>query len=75
MVQGWIRSEVAPIPAADHLPIICNYLHSTGEIKRMMVDTHMHTHTFLKMLQRYENTPFTILFSSGFGINTSFVLL
>lgn len=45
-VQGWTRPEVAPIPAADHWPIMCNYLHlRTGEIKGRM-DTHVHTHTF-----------------------------
>lgn len=54
--QGWTRPEVAPIPAADHLPIICNYLHLyTTEINTRThtytliyhwdQHTHIHTHT------------------------------
>lgn len=72
-----------PIPAADHWPIMSNYLYLyTGEIKGMMVDTHVHghthdahTHTFIIMLNHYENRPVTIQykqFSSGFGINMSY---
>lgn len=38
-VQGWVRPEVAPIPAADHLPIICNYLH----LYTTEINTHAHT--------------------------------
>lgn len=42
-VQGWARPEVAPIPAADHQPIICNYLHLyTSEINSK---THVHSDT------------------------------
>lgn len=73
-MQGWARPEVAPIPAADHRPIICNYLHLyTSEIKKKEKKGrdggHTHAHTLHYTLKGYDNRTIDRPRTSEFEMN------